>query len=204
MRSKLVTVGFAVLLGLTGCGDTTEPPEVAEVRIAHLAPGAGSFLVGLDGRVLIQSINPLQHTFALVTQQSHFYTFENADTELSVEVPFEEITAVLLMNAPDPELRAYQLARAEEGQQVMVVNADTAAADLVVLLESDDTTTVTLPRGAGELLDLAPGDYVIRVHSGDEAAAETLSGLTLRSGDHGFIVIYPSDGDTARYGQFLL
>jgi hypothetical protein len=204
MKRKVAGLGVVVFLGMAGCGDITEPDPVVEARVAHVAPGAGSYQVALDGRPLVGAIAPLQYAYVAVRSEQHIYVFENEATSLSVETPIADITAVLLMNEPEPELRSYPLPRVLGEQHLVVINADTAASDLVVLLETpSDTIAVTLQAREGEQVALGASAYTVRVHRGEVAEAETVQGFTLQTGDHGFLVIYPADSETARYGRFL-
>lgn len=202
--------GLALAAALTGCLDTTEPEERVEVRLAHVAPGAGTYDVRLDGQLLLEALAPLQYTYLVPSREEHTYTFESTDsaTVVSTTAPDSGIVAVLLVDAAEPAARSYGLDRVTSGQRIKVIHADTAAADMTVLLINQsadpvDTTRVTLARGAGETLELETGTYGIRIHRGEPAELESLGDIPIRSSDQGFLVIYPPASETARYARFL-
>lgn len=205
MKLKVI-IGLTIVGVLSGCLDTTAPAPRTEFRLAHLAPGAGTFSVGLDGSLLLDAISPLQYTLFALDTEAHMFSFQNAGTgaSTSVETPDSDIVAVLLMDAAAPQARAYGLTRTLDEQRLVVVNADTAAADLTVLLAQEaDTTTVTLAPGAGETVGLKQGAVTLAVHRGDIAQAVSLPGFSLQAGDHGFLAIYPPADEAQRYATFL-
>ena len=199
MNRILTTIAVAATVALTGCGDTTEPQRLGEVRIAHVAPGASDAEVNVDERTVLATLPALQFLYRPVTLEPHTYSFESQDYDAQVRAPHEEpITAVILADPADPEARTYALSRNTEviEQRIMVINADTTDTSLMVTLEGPDTLSVTLAPTEAEVVSPSTGTYDVRVQQGDgESVVITSEAIT--SGDHGFLVIHPTAADVA-------
>lgn len=207
MKRSGAALALAAAVGVVACGDTTAPTPHVEIRLAHAAPGAGAYDVLLDNELLVESLSPLQYTQFPIRSQDHVFSFEQGGAELTAEVPVRDITGVIVMDASDPVANVYGLDHNLGEERTMVINADSAEADLTVSLITEDgadTTAVTVAPGEGELVTPSPppGTYSVTVQQGETGQPVPVQDVVITNGDHGFLTIIPGLSDT-RFARFL-
>lgn len=195
---------LGVALASTACGDTTGPGRLVDGSVAHAIPGAGTAFVSVDLTPTFQ-LQPLQHTYFVVTPVPRSFEVELGTSLLSIQVQLDrDITAIILLDLDGPTLRAYHLDRDGPEQRIAVVNGHAGAGDLNIEIDGlDSSFALTVAPGEADHFEPPAGAFSIRVRGEGDEASHDLAPITLEVGDYGFLVVVPGPSDEQPYDRLL-
>jgi len=205
MRRIPAVLALGLTLGINACGDTTGPQRLVDGRVAHAIPGAGPVTVSVDLAPTFQ-LQPLDHTYYVVTAAPRTFDFALATQILSLQVQHDrDITAIILLDLDGPALRAYHLDRDDAEQRIAVVNAYPGPGNLHVAIDGPDSSfSLNLAPAEAQSIEPFAEAFTISVQGDTDDEGFTLSPFTLQVGDYGFLVIVPgpTQGEPYRWMLF--
>jgi hypothetical protein len=204
-RALSLSLMTALSLALAGCGETTQPMPIVEVRIAHAAPGVGIANVLLDGASVFM-IGAGESFFFPVHPRTRTYEFQVGTHASAVSVPHDaDINAVILMDRDDPTAYLYRLERRFGHPRLMVINGDFTTTDpMEVQIQTvEGTFDATLDAGGEVTLEPPSGSYEIRIRRAGADEFLDLQPITLVQDDNAFLILAPLPGPDDQYTRVL-